>query len=308
MIVNLPDTTTRKISKTLLDTQEDYSMATGRVLTLIVVADASDDVEAILAPIRNASHEHPSRVLVLLKGERQADSRLDARLLFGGDSGASETIIMTLSGEMAEHAASVVTPLLLPDTPIVAWWPCQAPAVPADHQIGRIAQRRITNSRNSSDANTLVRLADGYRDGDSDLAWSRITGWRGLVASALDRLPREDYSSVVVSGPAEAPTVDIAAGWLAARIDAPVVRETCEGSELSQFPIQKLVIESADGDLVVEAVDDRTVRVSIPDSADSLVALTEHSDADSLAEELRHLGPDSAYAESLSALKLVTAR
>ena len=51
MIVTLSDTSTREITKLLLDNQENHSLATGRVLTLIVVADISDDVESILSLI-----------------------------------------------------------------------------------------------------------------------------------------------------------------------------------------------------------------------------------------------------------------
>ena len=68
MIVTLSDTSTREITKLLLDNQENHSLATGRVLTLIVVADIADDVESILDNVRSASHEHPARVLMLITG------------------------------------------------------------------------------------------------------------------------------------------------------------------------------------------------------------------------------------------------
>ena len=47
MIITLNDTTTREVSKALLDSQENYSLATGRVLTLIVVASVDDDLDAM---------------------------------------------------------------------------------------------------------------------------------------------------------------------------------------------------------------------------------------------------------------------
>ena len=40
----------------------------------------------------------------------------------------------------------MVMPLLLPDAPVVAWWPGEAPAVPSTDAIGRLAQRRITDA------------------------------------------------------------------------------------------------------------------------------------------------------------------
>lgn len=308
MIINLPDTTTHTISKTLLQTQDDYSMATGRVLTLIVIADAEDDLEAILAPVRDASHEHPSRVLVVLTAQNGTESRLDAQVLFGGDSGASETVVMTLRGEMAAHPASVVTPLLLPDTPIVAWWPRTAPANPSQHPIGAIAQRRITNARHNVSGNALLRVSSGYSPGDSDMMWSRITSWRGIVASALDRPPHDEIIKVHLSGPANNPSVDIAAGWLADRLNVPVEREAIEDCDTMGFPIHSLTLTRTSGPIVVSAQGSRTIRVAVPGHPESLVAMDQRSEADCLAEELRYLEPDRAYADALVGLGNVTVR
>ena len=62
------------------------------------------------------------------------------------------------------------------------------------------------------------------RAGDTDLAWSRITYWRALLASALDQPPLEPINSALVSGLKTEPALDILAGWLASRIDGPVQR------------------------------------------------------------------------------------
>ena len=316
MIITLNNTTTKEIGATLLAEQDNHSLATGRVLTLIVLARADDDIEAILTPVRDASHEHPARVLVMLTDTSRTESRLDARLIVGRDSGASELVVMKLSGEMAEHPASVVTPLLLPDTPIVASWPTTAPTRPSKHPIGKIAQRRVTNARHNVSGNALLRLSSGYSPGDSDMMWSRITNWRGIVASALDRYPHEDVSSALVCGPADNPSVDIAAGWLADRLGVPVERRVEEKIANSDeeidvdeiFPIRKVVLERKSGPIIIRVQDPQTVRLSVPGSPDALVAMSVRSDADCLAEELRHLDADRAYAAALSGLGSVTVR
>ncbi|AKK11159.1 glucose-6-phosphate dehydrogenase assembly protein OpcA [Corynebacterium uterequi] len=314
MIIELSDTNTKEIADELLSDQEANSMATGRVLTLIVVASATDDVECILDTVREASHEHPARVLVMLTDKDRKESRLDARVIVGRDSGASELVVMRLSGEMADHLGSVVTPLLLPDTPIVAWWPVSAPARPSDHYVGRIAQRRVTNARHNVSGNALLRLTSGYAPGDSDMMWSRITTWRGIVASALDRYPHERVESAVVSGPADNPSVDIAAGWLAHRLGVTVERRIntpedypqtrVEGANL--FPIHSLVLNRASGPISISVQDESTVRISLPDSPDAQVAMSVRTESDCLSEELRHLDADVAYAAALQGLGLVT--
>ena len=53
-------------------------------------------------------------------------------------------------GELTRHGESVVLPLLLADSPIVVWWPDEAPKNPAEDPIGRLGSRRITDSEHAS--------------------------------------------------------------------------------------------------------------------------------------------------------------
>lgn len=311
MILDLPDTSTTEISKTLLSTQENFSLATGRVLTLIVIANEEDDIDELLRSVREASHEHPSRVLVLISGDPSRPTSMDAQAILAADAGASEMVVMHLYGELTEQLAAVVTPLLLPDTPIVAWWPTTAPARPVDHPVGQIAQRRITNARHNVSGNALLRLSNGYAPGDSDMMWSRITPWRGIVASALDRFPHEDITSAEILGPADNPSVDIAAGWLADRLGIKVIRSSFAPDEedpQTLFSIRSVTLHRDSGPIVVDVKDERTMSLRVPGQADSLVATNIRTDAECLAEELRHLDPDVAYERALEGLAHVTVK
>ena len=65
MIVDLPDTTTSKISKKIMSLREQGGViALGRVLTLVVVTKSGLEEEAIEAA-NEASREHPCRIIVL---------------------------------------------------------------------------------------------------------------------------------------------------------------------------------------------------------------------------------------------------
>lgn len=80
----------------------------------------------------------------------------------------------------------------------------------------------------------------------------------------------------------------------------------CEpGDDPRLFPIRSLRFDRASGPLTVSVVDHRTVRVELPGSPDSLVAMNARSDADCISEELRHLDPDLAYANALRGLTRV---
>lgn len=299
----LTDTSTGYIAQRLVRVHETTAQTTGRVLTLIVLAGADENLESVIGTVKDASREHPSRVLVLLDAAHGRplpdgkDSCIDAEIHVGGDAGASELVVIRMNGEVAEHPASVVTPLLLPDTPIVCWWPSAAPADPAATKVGRIAQRRIVDSRCSGHEDALAVQREHYSPGDSDLAWARITLWRAIVASTLDQPPHHDITESRISGPAGSSSVDLAAGWLADRLRVPVTRETHTGHGI------RLAMTRADGELVIDQRSLDTVEVDVPGAAKQLVALNERSQADCLSEELRHLDPDDAYAGALDGIR-----
>ena len=306
MIINLPDTDTRVIARQLVTLREKGGIVTtGRVLTLIVLAQRDDDLETIIKTVNNVSREHPARVLVLVAGEPRGANRLDAELRLGGEAGAAEVVVMHLEGEVGAHPEAIVTPLLLPDTPVVAWWPSTPPQVPAATPIGQIAQRRITDSLADPDVNAVYTRRTGYTPGDSDLAWSRLTAWRGVLASALDFPPHGEITAARIEGPGEDPSVDVAAGWLADRLAVPVVRVVTDGD--AKPPVTKVVLtrhgdEGEPTDVTVEVENASTACVTITGRPPFKVALSRRTTVDCLAEELRHLDPDTAYARALRGL------
>ena len=154
MIVELPDTTTSQVSKTLVKIREEGGVvALGRVLTLVIATSPGGEEEAIEAA-NDASREHPMRVIVVSSDPDElpdAEARLDAEIRVGGDAGASEVIVLRACGDAALDEESLVMGLLLPDAPVVTWWPGIAPAVPGEAALGRIAHRRITDASTQRD-------------------------------------------------------------------------------------------------------------------------------------------------------------
>src|ERR1700750_471104 len=141
MIIDLANTTPRKTQEALSATRHRMGgPATGKVLTLIVVTDEAAQYDAIRAATEVA-REHPCRILGVIARGREAESRSDAEVRVG-ESGPGETVLLRMYGQLAEHADSVVLPLLVPDTPVVTWWPGSAPAKPSEEALGALAQRR----------------------------------------------------------------------------------------------------------------------------------------------------------------------
>ncbi|NMM87211.1 glucose-6-phosphate dehydrogenase assembly protein OpcA [Rhodococcus sp. SRB_17] len=300
VILDLPSTTTVQVSKKLVELRKTGGAVTlGRVLTLVVCTRDTGNAEAAIEAANEASREHPCRVIVLLRGDEQSEPRLDAQIRVGGDAGASEVVVLRLYGPLADHESSVVIPFLLPDTPVVAWWPLEAPEIPAKDPVGKLAIRRITDATGAPDPTATIkaRLAS-YTAGDTDLAWSRVTYWRALLASALDQPPHEKIVSAVVSGLKTEPALDILAGWLAAKIDGPVYRRTGELCVEMKLETRSISISRPQ-----EGTTATLIRTGQPDA---LVSLGRRETRDCLAEELRRLDPDEIYEEALAGLEKVT--
>lgn len=313
MIIDLPNTHTHDVTRRLREIRDERGQLTsGRVLTLIVVATDEDDLDVIIDATHEASREHPARVLLLVTHRKSAEARLDAQIRLGGDAGASEIIVMHVHGELSAHRDSVVTPLLLPDTPIVAWWPTHGPRNPASDPIGALATRRITDSLFDEDPDALYRRRMTYAHGDSDMAWSRITLWRGLLASLLDQPPHEDILAAEVTGPLEDPSADIAAGWLADRLDVPVTRKVsgspavpldAEGKEC--FGVESIVLRRTDTDITVRVNSAHTAECTVGETT-RVVTFGRRELYECLAEELRHLDADYAFGHALRGLARVS--
>lgn len=300
VIVDIPATTTAEVGKKLVEVREAGGAVTiGRVLTLIVASRDASKAERAIDAANEASREHPCRVIVLIHGDRSAESSLDAQIRVGGDAGASEVVVLRLNGELADHEHSVVIPFLLPDTPIVAWWPDEAPTVPAKDPLGRLAIRRITDATNSSDTTAAIKgRLSSYTEGDTDLSWSRITYWRGLLATALDQAPFEAVTSATVSGLAEEPALDILAGWLAAKLDVPVYRRAGELKiELTRENSSISLTRPQTG---------KTATLRRTGQPDAQVALARRNTRECLAEELRRLDTDEIYELALHGLSKVS--
>ena len=169
MISHLHNTTVSAINKELSHlTAANGSLSSGRVLTLVVLAEKGHSREAMRAAIR-ASHEHPSRIIVHISHDPLDPDQLDAEIHLGGDTGASEMIVLRGWGSASRPTEALISGLLLPDSPIVVWWPHSVPENPAQHSIGRIAQRRITDSARADDPKEALRkLTDVFRAGDTD--------------------------------------------------------------------------------------------------------------------------------------------
>jgi len=279
------------------------SPAMGMVMTLVFVV-SEDDAEEAMGAARTASREHPARVLGVILGDGRGSAQVDAEVGIG--SGTGETAMLRLSGEVTKHPESVVLPLLLPDSPVVVWWPTKAPAKPGDDPLGRLAQRRITDAaaapRGKSKA--LLTQARSYTPGNTDLAWTRITSWRALLAAALDQVPGGKVSAASVTAERISPSADLLAAWLTDRLRVKVDRRNSSGPGITS-----VILEVRNGEIEIDRPDGRLATLSSPGQPDRPVALKRRETAELLGEELRRLDEDDVYADTVKQMaKAATGR
>ena len=299
MKIDLTDTTASKINKALVQGRRAIgSPAVGVVLTLVIVTDEENAYDALKAA-SEASREHPSRTLVVIRRVSRSPrdrttSRLDAEVRVGADAGTGETVVLRLYGEVVNHAQSVVLPLLLPDAPVVVWWPVNAPLDPAQDPLGALGQRRVTDTYAAEQpVRELGVRADAYTPGDTDLSWTRITPWRSMLAAALDQVTCE-VTAVEVEGEEFNPSCELLAMWLADRLDVPVKRSLSPGPGLTGVRMA-----TNRGPIVLDRADGSLATLSIQGQPDRAVALKRRETSELIAEELRRLDPDDTYASAL---------
>ena len=299
MKIDLTDTTASKINKALVQGRRAIGTpAVGMVLTLVIVTDEENAYDALKAA-NDASREHPSRTLVVIKrrlplaarphqvaprrrgaGGRGRGHRRDGRAAavrrgrrprpVGGPAAAAAGRAgrRLVAGERADR-------------------PGQGPAGRAGAAPGHRHVRR-----RAARAGAAAR-AEAYTPGDTDLAWTRITPWRSMLAAALDQVACE-VTSVEVEGEEYNPSCELLAMWLADRLDVPVKRSLSSGPGLTAVRMGTncgpIVLDRADGSLAT---------LSIQGQPDRAVALKRRETAELIAEELRRLDPDDTYASAL---------
>lgn len=295
MIVDLSNTTVSKISKSLVQIREQGgAVALGRVLTLVIQTD-SDSAEAAIEAANAASREHPSRIIVLIDETEGTEPKLDAEIRVGGDAGASEVVILRPVAEAASYPQSLVTGLLLPDAPVVAWWPNVAPENVSESPIGKIAARRITDALSQSDPKAfLENLSRTYAPGDSDFSWTRLTLWRAQFAALLDQPPYEKIQSVEVVGDLENPSTLLLGAWLRQQLACPVSMVHREDS-VGVKAVYRVRLIREDSSIEILRDQSNIAVLSQTNHPSKELSLPVRSLRDCLAEDLRRLDPDLAF-------------
>jgi glucose-6-phosphate dehydrogenase assembly protein OpcA len=165
-------------------------------MTLVTVVEESEDTSDVWSVMAALMPEHPSRAIVIRfrpSAERALSSRVFSQcwMPFGQRRQiCCEQIEITASDASLPDLPAVILPLAVADLPVVLW--CRGSRLfgLADFpQLAMIANKVVLDSAAMGSAGEILARLDGLtRSGRilADLAWTRLTRWRQMVAQIFE--------------------------------------------------------------------------------------------------------------------------
>ena len=216
-----------------------------RGLNLVVYAQGEETADRVSDVIAKVAQCRPARVVVLLDegpeagGSTPVDEGWITAACYltraGGRAVCWEQVTIPRRGGTAEQWELAALPHLVPDLPVTLWWPGEPDVdAPTFARLLEISDRVIVDSGGFADGRegvaTLAALVERTYSAVvvNDLNWTRLAGWREIIAEAFDEKSRRpllallDRVRVVYGRERQTGTVsDLAralllAGWLCA--------------------------------------------------------------------------------------------
>ncbi|MDQ6712224.1 MAG: glucose-6-phosphate dehydrogenase assembly protein OpcA, partial [Candidatus Dormibacteraeota bacterium] len=108
--------------------QHAANEARASVLNLITVVSDEANLGSVSRVLDGLSITNPSRTLILLAQHDRRSDKLEAEISAqerteSGHRVSTERVLLHAHGEVARHLASLAAPLLIPDLPVILWWP-----------------------------------------------------------------------------------------------------------------------------------------------------------------------------------------
>jgi glucose-6-phosphate dehydrogenase assembly protein OpcA len=209
------------------------------VLNLVVATAGGRSVEDVTATVAELTARHPNRAIVVGAAPDAGDELLDAWVQAhcqmpgpGRPQVCCEQITIEARGPAVARVPGTVLPLLVPDVPVMLWWPRGEPFdSPIFARMCDLADRIIVDSASFAAPEAglpgLTRLL-AERRAVSDLSWARLTPWRELIAQFFDAPAMLPYLEAIErvtieveahkGRPADRTQAFLLVGWLGARL------------------------------------------------------------------------------------------
>lgn len=165
------------------------------VMTLVIPVAGERAANEITTVVSKLTDRFPNRAIVIDAVPNAADTMeawVQAHCQMpttGSTQICCEQISIEARGSAVERTAGVVLPLLVPDVPVVVWWPRGSPTgASVFARLAPLADRVLVDSATfeqpEQQLGELMRMF--AQRAVSDLAWGRLTPWRELTAQFFD--------------------------------------------------------------------------------------------------------------------------
>ena len=312
------------------DQAESGGVLRACAMTLVVAAEDASDAERVRQTVGVLMHNHPSRAVILRPrgdgGDGLSDKSapgLDARIFaecwkpFGkAQQICSEGIEITAGKSGFSEVAKFLVPLRVPDLPVVLW--CRGTQVLATgaepgplEPLFPLADKIIFDSSQVGDADSALQFLRRLRGRGrrvADLHWTRLTGWREVLAHLFDErvdralAPGEiKAAQVTFGGPAITTCARYFAAWIRTALPAArVTIQSGDGPPGLRSVTLSIGSSGASGTLSIAGGADNCLEVS-GSGRQYRSQLPSASEEALMQEELGILGPDPVYERALSA-------
>jgi glucose-6-phosphate dehydrogenase assembly protein OpcA len=282
-------------------------------LTLVVLEEASGDAAALGETIAALMPEHPARTIVVRlngAGERALAERVYAQcwMPFGQRRQiCCEQIEITASDAALADLPSVVLPLVAPGLPVILWSrSARLFEMPPFGAIARMAAKVVVDSAGFADPKRALRLlAETASSGVllGDLAWTRLTRWREMLARLFEnrkylaKLARISSVRVVYDGEFATAAWYMGAWIAGALADAGVTARLVVEAGPQAAPLS---VELAGGEFHVALARREDRLVITVDAAQNCTNLPQPSDYLLMREELGIVRRDAVFERALA--------
>jgi glucose-6-phosphate dehydrogenase assembly protein OpcA len=276
-------------------------------MTLVVLADAKEDPADVGETVAALMREHPSRsVVVRVDGGAPLAARVLAQcwMPFGSRRQiCCEQIEITASAAEIGTIPALVLPLEVADLPVIVW--CRLDPASAEPFASLATKTIIDTAREADPKAAIENLKASLERGRlvADLAWTRLTRWRELIAQVFDnpayyaQLGKIEKITIFHAGEARPVAAWYLAAWLADCFEK-IRTSVAIGFEKSDAPVG--------GNLcgVELGSDDLGISIGRTDCASAEVRMGDHvtkavfgktTDYSALREELGITGRDHLF-------------
>jgi glucose-6-phosphate dehydrogenase assembly protein OpcA len=305
----------RELAQLRAESAGDEAGVRTHIVDLVAYADDPVLADEIATSVAGLRHTRPSRALIASgrpdTEEVTAEASVHCSPMQVGGKAIVCSEVVRLDGPAAGDAlASMAASLLLPDLPVFLLW--AAPPEfdrPVFRALRSLATRLVTDStRYPATLDALGALIAQDREVVTDLAWTKITGWREVIASIFDdpdqreALAHLEHVAIDYVRGSDA-QARLLGGWLVASTgcDAVVTTAAVERDDMRVGSLTRVVLDSGGERFTIDRPQEGVAVIDAPGRVTRRVALRVPPTPVLVGEELEFLTNDHAFHAALAA-------